>query len=178
MTKPPSAKELALNAIDASEQANDLMQADTIPRELRPSFTALYQYVQGLIDAPWQDFAQVMQQHPDAAADLEHLLRTHAFARFPELAAAAGDAISRREHEGYLLMITASIAAPDQVYLSIETNIDSGGESKRIFIKSADTAWIEIEIPPMTNGRAQIVLTKDDPAVRAFGQPDAVLYIR
>lgn len=178
MTKSPSAKNLALNAIDASEQANDLMQVGTSPRELRPSFTVLYQYIQGLIDAPWQDFDQVMQQYPDAAADFEHLLRTHAFAHFPELAAAAGDSISRREHEGYVLAMTASIAAPDQVYLSVETSIDLREEPRRIFIKSAGMVWVEVEIPPMTNGRAQIVLTKDDPVVHAFGQPDAVLYIR
>lgn len=178
MTKSPSAKDLALHAVDASEQANDLMDAGTSFRELRPSFTVLYQYVQGLIDAPWQDFHQVMQQYPDAAADFEHLLRTHAFAHFPELAAAAGEAISRREHEGYVLVMTASRAAPDQVYLSVEASIDLGDNPKRIFMKPADMAWIEIEIPPMTNGRAQIVLTNDDPAVRAFGQPDAVLYIR
>ena len=178
MTKSPTAKDLALNAIDASEQANDLMKVGDSPRELRPSFTALYQYVHGLIDAPWQDFDQVMQQYPDAAADFEHLLRTHAFVYFSELAAAAGDAIKRREHDGYLLTMTVSIAAPDQIYLSVETSADLGDQPKRIFIKSADTSWIEITIPPMTNGRAQIVLTKDEPAVRAFGQPDTVLYIR
>lgn len=178
MTKSPSAKDLALHAIDASEQANDLMEARDQTLEVRPSFTALYQYIQGLIDAPWQDFAQVMQQYPDAAADFEHLLRTHAFAYFPELAAAAGDAISRREHQGYVLTMTTSIVAPDQVYLSIETSIDLSEEPRRIFIRSADMAWIEIKVPPMTNGRAQIVLTSDDLAVHAFGQPDAVLYIR
>jgi hypothetical protein len=178
MTKAPIEMDLALLAIDASEQANDLMEEGASPSELRPSFTTLYQYVQGLIDAPWQDFHQVMQQYPDAAADFEHLIRTQAFAHFPELAAAAGDSISRREQEGYLLSLAASIAAPDQVYLSIETNIDLSEEPRHIFIKSADMAWIEIKIPPMTNGRAQIVLTNDDPAVRAFGQPGAVLYIR
>jgi hypothetical protein len=178
MTKAPIEMDLALLAIDASEQANDLMEARDQTREFRPSFKALYQYIQGLIDAPWQDFHQVMQQHPDAAADFEHLLRTHAFARLPELAAAASNSISHREHEGYLLALNASIAAPDQVYLSIETNIDLSKEPRHIFIKSADMAWIEIEIPPMTNGRAQIVLTNNDPAVHAFRQPDAVLYIR
>lgn len=178
MTKTPIPLDLALRAIDASEQAIDLMESGGKARELRPSFTALYQYIQGLAGAPWQDFAQAMQQFPDAAADFEHLLKTHAFASMPQLAAAAGEPISRREHEGYLLTMTASRAAPDQVYLSIETSDVSTEEPKRIFIKSADQTWIEIEIPPMTNGRSQVVLANVHPAVHAFGQPDAVLYIR
>jgi len=177
MADSPDTQDLALRAIDAAAQAEQLMRPEE-GRAVRPSFTALYQYVHGQRTQAWDNFAEVMRMYPDVAANFEHLLQNDAFATMPQLAAAAGEAVQRREYDGYVLMTTESRAEPDQVYLSIETGVDLVDLPHRLFMKTIDESWYELEIPPMTNGRAQIVLDKQDQAVHAFGQPDTVLYIR
>lgn len=169
--------DLALRALDASAQSEQLMRPDEA-RVSRPSFTDLYRYVRGELKESWHDFSDVMRQYPDAAADLEHLLETAAYAAMPQLAAAASEAVQRREHDGYVLTMTASRADIDQVYLSIETGMDLIDQPHHVFIKSLGGDWYELQIPPMTNGRAQLVLERDDPAAHAFGHPGSVLYIR
>lgn len=176
MAKKPNPRDLAFRALDTVAQSEQLMGLDA-GRVCRPSFTELYQYVHGQRAHVWSDFAEVMKAHPKAAADLQYLLENGAVATMPQLAAAAGGAVRRREHDGYVLQITESRAEPEQVYLSIETGIDLIDQPQRLFIKMINDRWYELAIPPMTNGRAQIVLEKTDPAIHAFEQPDTVVYI-
>lgn len=170
-------RDLAFRALDLNAQAEELVQPAE-GRANRPSFTELYRYVHSQRLEAWDDFAEVMRAFPDAAKDFEHLLQNTAYATMPQLAAAAGEAVMHREHDGYVLKVTESRAEPDQVYLSIETGVELVDPPRGLFMKSVDGDWHELIIPPMTNGRAQIVLKKDDPAVQSFGQPDTVIYIR
>ena len=170
-------RDLALQALDAVAQAEQLMQPEE-GRVNRPSFTELYQYVHGQRTEAWDNFDEVLRMYPDVGASFEHLLKNAAFATMPQLAAAAGESIQRREHDGYILVMTESRAEPDQVYLSIETGVDLVDQPRRVYMKTIDESWYELSIPPMTNGRAQIVLDKENQAVRTFGQPDTVVYIR
>lgn len=177
MADNPDPRDLAFRALDLNAQAEELVNSEQ-GRANRPSFTELYRYVHGQRLDVWDDFAQVMRTFPDAAKDFEHLIQNTAYAIMPQLAAAAGAAVQLREHDGYALKVTESRAEPNQVYLSIEAGIDLVDPPRGLFMKSIDSIWHELIIPPMTNGRAQIVLDKDNPAVRAFGQPDTVIYIR
>lgn len=177
MADSPNPRDLAFLALDAAEQAEQLMRPEE-GRAKRPSFTELYRYVNGQRVEDWGDFSEVMRIYPDVAADFEHLLKNVAFATMPQLVAAAGEAIQRREHDGYVLTMTESHAQPDQIYLSIETGVDLIDPPRFLFMKAGDKSWHELPIPPMTNGRAQIVLEKEDQVVLAFGQPNTVVYIR
>lgn len=177
MADESDARDLALRALDMTAQARQLMEHDEA-RVIRPSFTELYQYAHGQRVDAWDDFSDVMYKFPDAAADFEHLLDKIALATLPQLAAAAGETIRRREHDGYVLTVSESLAESNQVYLSIETSIDLIDQPTCLFLKMKDDRWYDLIIPLMTNGRAQWVFEKDDPALHAFGQPDTVIYIR
>lgn len=177
MAEESDSRKLALEVLDKAAQVDGLLDS-LIEANTRLPFSTLYQYVEGTYRGSTEDIEKFISTDPKAKEDLEHLLKNIAYASMPQLAAAASETIKRREHAGYLLKMTPSEAAPDQMYLSIETGVDMTTQPLRIFLKSLTGEWHHHDIPPMVNGRAQIVLERVSPIVQAFGLPSTVIYIR
>lgn len=177
MADDPKIRDLALRGLDVTAQVDDL----SIPKDaqnLLPSISDLYQHIIGSPRHNNTRILSLIQRNPHVARDFENLLKKMAYANMPKLAAASGSSVRQREHDGYVLKLTESTVEPEQLYLSIETGLDVVDQPNRLFLKTVADDWLMLDVPPMTNGRAQWALDKSAPEVQAFGQPDTVIYIR
>lgn len=177
MADDPRIRDLALRGLDASVQVDEL-SSSTDGEVHPPSIGDLYRYVVGV---PGHDDLYVqsaIDDDPRVRRDFESLLKNTAYATMPRLAAAAGDAVRERQHDGYVLKLTVSTVEPDQYYLGIETGVDVTALPNRLYLRTDAGDLYTLVVPPMTNGRAQLTLDKSAPEVHAFGQPDTVIYIR
>lgn len=168
--------DLALAAIDADVQANELLAVRN--GTLQISFSILYAYVNDPSFVPPANFESLLVADDKAQANLELLLKKASLAYMPILAAASSGDATRRETDMVIITLTPSRAEPDQMYLKIEMKDSSAPLPTQLFVRRVGDAWIRKDLPDFANATTQLLLEARSPITQVLSAPDGEAYLR
>lgn len=120
--------------------------------------------------------AQALLANPALRADFNLLLQRTARVHVPRAAAAASDALERREAGGYSLRLVPSRSAAGQVYLLIEVP-DGHEPPRRLVVSNPDGTTCKEDLPPPTERTIRLLKDANDPLPRTFRQADSELFL-
>ncbi len=168
--------DLALAAIDADAQIDDLLPSDA--EHGRIAFSTLYAYANDPDFVATPAFEKRLTADEAAMADLERLLENTSQIYMPKLAAASSGSVQKRETDDAVITLTTSRAEPEQIFVKIELKDSDIKLPAHLFARSGDGPWIRMALPAFMNTRTQILLSADDRLINILRSPDGQVYLR
>ncbi len=149
----------------ALDQLDKLEDCHTASQKV--SFQELFHYATQKTYQPSPLLQEALGKDLRLRQDLKRLLEKDCLAYLPRAAAASSGDILEREANGYLLRLKISQAAPDQVYLLIQS-VDRDESPQFLFVYPEEGAPLRLVIEDFDDAEAQILLSLQDDVVKAL----------
>lgn len=174
MTVPTDKEAEALFvALDTMDQ---LTRPDpTLPRKI--GFHELYAYANDPDHSPASDLIEAVSTDLALRRDLKRLLDKQALAHLPRLAAASSGDSLEREADGFSLRLRPSKARQDQMYLLLQS-LDRDDSPHLLFVEEENGPLHRLVIDDFEEGEAQILLSLQDPIVKALRNVKSSVILR
>ena len=110
--------------------------------------------------------------------DLDALLSRTAIYQFPRAAAASSGDLDSREGDGFKLLLKASRAGADQLYVILELGDFAEQDPKALVLRGEGGLFLKQPLPVPVNGRIQMVAEAGSDLVNALRDVKTELYLQ
>lgn len=156
-----------IDALTASETSPD-----------RPLLIAdLVHYFTSNVPGEFDRIAEGLRKNPVLRSAFDAMAQKSQRAHLPAMAAASSGTLVKRSHSDFDLDWLPSRTRPDQAYLVLTLREAAGigdGETPRLVLENQGELW-PLTFPPVSDGKAQLLLLDDSPAMAMLRDKDTQL---
>ncbi len=167
--------DLALNAIDAKAQIDDIEQSKGRPGRL--PMAVLYAFVVGDVNDVPADFDERLASDEKAQRDLAYLLSKVSRAEISP-AAAASTPLNRRECDTAIIVLSVSDGSGDITFVTTEMTDPHGEAPTALVIKNHKGEWLRVDLISYQAASGQATLRSDAMEVEALRDPASQVFVR
>lgn len=145
--------------------------------QLNVSFYDLYALATGQNTKPLAQINRALLANPVLNRNLQSLIRQHALATSPKVAAASSGVLHERQGEGFRLLLKSSKADPAQVYIQIQLTREYKHNPQVIIVRGTDGEMVCFNLPDPDDQFYQWLHSTDSGLVRALRDRETELYL-